>query len=348
MMPPDAAHHKILLKGLATCALQANGARIGRSGWRKNRVDGSEPARHGGVMSSTYERVAHALHYLDTHRTEQPGLDELARAVGVSPFHLQRLFHEWVGVSPKAFLRFATLADAKLLLDQSRSLLDASLEVGLSGPSRLHDLFIDLEAMTPGEYKARAAGLVIRWGVHDTPFGRALFAATERGLCGLQFVGAGAADPDASARPGTKDDESVNELRERWPGARFEEAPRAVRAFADAITARMHGAANADQRLSVVLRGTPFQLKVWEALLRVPEGAMVSYHRLAHSLGAPTASRAVGAAVGRNPIGYLIPCHRAIHETGVIGRYHWGSERKRLLLAVENARRHPQPNARTA
>lgn len=278
-------------------------------------------------MSSTdYDRIAEAIHYIDTHVQDQPSLADVAGHLGLSEFHFQRLFHRWAGVTPKDFLRYLTLRRAKPLLVQSNSLLEASLAVGLSGSGRLHDLFASIEAMTPGEYKQGARGLTIGWGLHPTPLGLGLFAATSRGLCGLSFV---EADGLAAA---------VEALAARWPEARLVEDPAATEAAAREVSARMQG--QQPGPLSLVLKGTPFQLKVWEALLTLPEGQVTTYSGLAAAAGAPGASRAVGTAMGNNPIGYLIPCHRVIRASGALGEYRWGEIRKKALLALEGARHH--------
>jgi AraC family transcriptional regulator of adaptative response/methylated-DNA-[protein]-cysteine methyltransferase len=276
-------------------------------------------------MARDYARIEQAIGYLEAHHTEQPRLSELAQAVGLSELHLQRLFHRWAGVTPKSFLQFVTPGHAKRLLGESRALLGSSLEVGLSGPSRLHDLFVTVEAMTPGEYRAQGAGVTLRWGFHDTPFGEGLFVASDRGLCGVSFV-----EPLSRANV-------LEDLRGRWPRAGWAEAPYATRRYAHELTARVQGQPSGP--LSLVLEGTPLQLKVWEALLRIPEGAVVSYEALSKAVGRPRGARAVGTAVGANPIGYLIPCHRVIRSTGAFGEYHWGSLRKQAMLGLEQARR---------
>lgn len=276
------------------------------------------------ASTSDYARIDRAIRYLQAHLREQPGLAEVAAEVGLSEFHFQRLFQRWAGVSPKRFLQFLTLQEAKRLLDETRSVLDTSLDVGLSGPSRLHDLFLGLERMTPGEYKARARGLTLRWGVEETPFGPALFAALDRGLCGVSFL---AEDGERGA---------VEALRARWPGAALAHDAVAVRDHAAALRRRMAGEPGAP--IGLVLKGTPLQLKVWEALLRIPPGRVVSYGDLAALAGVPQAVRAVGTAVGQNPIAVLIPCHRVIQATGAFGEYRWGAARKMALLGVERAR----------
>jgi AraC family transcriptional regulator of adaptative response/methylated-DNA-[protein]-cysteine methyltransferase len=277
------------------------------------------------MPQSDYARIEQAIRLLQSRAREQPSLAEVAEAAGLSEFHFQRLFQRWAGISPKRFLQVLTLAEAKRMLAESRSLLDTSYEVGLSSPSRLHDLFLSLECMTPGEYKARAAGLTIRWGVEETPFGPALFAALERGLCGLSFLMED--DPETA----------FAQLRARWPEATLEASPTAIRPLAEAFAARMAG--RADQPLALILKGTPFQLRTWEALLRIPAGHALAYADVAKLTGSPGASRAVGSAVGANPIAGLIPCHRVIQGTGALGDYRWGAPRKAVLLAVERGRR---------
>jgi AraC family transcriptional regulator, regulatory protein of adaptative response / methylated-DNA-[protein]-cysteine methyltransferase len=276
---------------------------------------------------SDYARVEGAIRFLEAQVRERPALSAVAAHAGLSAFHFQRLFRRFAGVSPKSFLQALTLARAKALLADSRSLLDASLELGLSGTGRLHDLFLGLEAMTPGTWKRGGEGLEIAWAVHDTPFGAALFAATPRGLCALAFV--------------AEDAPPLAELEARWPGARFREDPAATAPFAREVAARMGGAPG--RPLALVLQGTPFQRKVWEALLAVPEGRLVSYGDLARMAGTPGASRAVGTALGANPIGYLIPCHRVIRASGALGDYRWGAARKRALLGLETLRHAPAP-----
>jgi AraC family transcriptional regulator of adaptative response/methylated-DNA-[protein]-cysteine methyltransferase len=269
-----------------------------------------------------YARVERAIRFLDEHFREQPRLAEVAAAVGMSEYHFQRLFRRWAGVSPKRFLQFLTADYARGLLRDSSTALETALEAGLSGPGRLHDLMVSVDAATPGEIRSGGEGVVVRHGVHPSPFGPALLAATERGICSLSFL-EGADDP----RP-------LEALRAGWPGARLVEnvgatAPLARRAFARAA---------GEGRLPLHLRGTNFQIRVWEALLRVPEGAVVTYESLAAAAGAPGAARAVGAAVGANPVAYVIPCHRVIRKTGAFGGYRWGTARKRALLGWEAAR----------
>lgn len=268
--------------------------------------------------------MARAIDWLVGHYADQPSLEDAAAAAGLSPFHFQRLFKRWVGISPKRFCQYLTLGHAKRLLIEDASLLDAALDAGLSGPSRLHDLFVACEAMTPGEYKARGRDLEVRWGFHHAPVGKALMATTPRGLCWLGFVVGG--DEEAAVRA----------FEEEWAEARLVHDPAATAEAA----ARAFGEAQAspDQPLKLLLRGTNFQVKVWEALLRIPPGRLTTYGTLAGAIGSPKASRAVGSAVGANNISLIIPCHRVILGSGVIHNYRWAPERKRALIAWESAR----------
>lgn len=274
-------------------------------------------------MPSDYARVEQAIRFLVDHAHEQPSLGALAETMQLSPFHVQRLFHRWAGVTPKDFLQAITLRRAKQALADSASILEASLAVGLSGPSRLHDLFVTHEAMTPGTFKAGGAGVRLDYGWHGTPFGEILLAVHEQGLCGASFVS------DSRER-------ALEEMRDRWPAASFVRGTQTTAPIAAELVRRMRGQREAP--LHVVLRGTPFQMKVWRALLTIPEGAVVSYGDLASRLQEKSAARAVGSAVGQNPIAYLIPCHRVLRATGEVGDYHWGPERKRALLAMETLR----------
>jgi AraC family transcriptional regulator of adaptative response/methylated-DNA-[protein]-cysteine methyltransferase len=272
---------------------------------------------------SDYERIAQAIRFIEQNYRRQPSLEEVAKSVFLSEFHFQRLFRRWVGISPKRFLQFLTVEHAKRRLEECRSVLDATYDAGLSSPGRLHDLFVTLEAVTPGEYKARGAGLEIAWGVHETPFGPALLATTGRGLCGLSFVD----DGDAAA--------AVDELRERWSSATVGEDARAT----EPLARRIFASDGDDGRpIPLFVQGTNHQVRVWEALLRVPAGAMVSYEQLAAAAGKPDAVRAVAGAVARNQIGYVIPCHRVIRKLGAFGGYRWGTERKLAILGWEAAR----------
>jgi AraC family transcriptional regulator of adaptative response/methylated-DNA-[protein]-cysteine methyltransferase len=286
-------------------------------------------------MEPNFEKVARAIDYLEAHSQEQPSLARVAGQVGLSEFHFQRMFQRWAGVSPKRFLQVLTLSEAKARLDRSQSLLETSLELGLSGPSRLHDLFLRLESMTPGDYQKQAAGLTLRWGVGQTQLGPALFAATDRGLCSLAFLSTG------------DETEAVKDLSRRWPRAHLAQDERFVSPYVRGLQERLAG--DLDRPLNLLLKGTPLQLRVWEALLRIPEGRVAAYATVAKVAGAPGAARAVGAAVGQNPIAVLIPCHRVIRSTGALSGYRWGAERKASLLGLERARPHSQTaSAQTA
>jgi len=277
--------------------------------------------------SSDYTVVADALIYIDTHFREQPSLDEVAAHVGLSPFHFQRVFTRWAGVSPKRFLQYLTLEEAKKRLRRSEPVLAAAFGSGLSGPARLHDLFITVESMTPGSYKAGGDGLTLRYGVHPSPFGDCLLARTERGLCHLAFI-------DRSLR------DAMEDLRKEWPAANLLDSPGETAEMAASIF-RWREASQRSSALSVVLKGTNFQLKVWTALLRIPPGALSTYGRLAATLDRPGAARAVGRAVATNSIAYLIPCHRVIRSMGGFGDYRWGAIRKRAMLGLEAAEAEP-------
>lgn len=270
-----------------------------------------------------YDRVERAIRYIADHRLDQPSLDEVADAMGLSPFHAQRLFTRWAGLSPKRFLGLLTVEHAKTLLRGRESVLGAAYEVGLSGGSRLHDLFVAFEAMSPGEYRREGAALTLRWGVHDTPFGPALLIATERGLARLAFLG------------GQTTQEALAEARLDWPLGRLMADEAATAEAAAAAFDREAGR----RRLTLLAKGTPFQVQVWRALMRIPEGVTTTYGELAAELGRAGAARAVGSACGANRLGVLIPCHRVIRETGALGGYHWGLERKQALLAWESAQR---------
>ncbi len=273
--------------------------------------------------NSDYKRIEQAIAYLEEHALEQPSLDEVAEHIGLSSYHFQRLFKTWAGVSPKRFLQYLTIENAKKLLRDSVSVLDTALDVGLSGPSRLHDLFVSVEAMTPGEFKAQGKDLLISYGFHATPFGECLLAVTPRGICSLAFV-----EPETRSI-------ALGELRATWQESTLVEDQSAGREIIKQIFGQTRSKAQAP--LKVLLKGTNFQVKVWEALLSIPEGTAVSYGSLAKAVGSPKAHRAVGTAAGHNPVGYLIPCHRVLRANGDIGGYHWGTARKRAILAREAA-----------
>lgn len=271
-----------------------------------------------------YQRIARVIRYLDECHAGQPDLASLAEIAGLSPYHFHRLFSAWAGVTPKDFLQCLTLAHAKTLLRRGQSVLDAALGSGLSGPGRLHDLCVILEAASPGEVKSGGEGWTITAGFADSPFGRCLIGESPRGLCHLSFVDAG----DGAA--------ALAAIREHWPRARLlHDDASAARVAGEIFEPR--GERPARPALRAFVKGTPFQVRVWRALLQVPPGTLVSYGRLAASLDKPAAARAVGTAVGRNPLAWLIPCHRVIRETGVIGEYRWGAVRKRAMMAWESA-----------
>ncbi len=273
-----------------------------------------------------YERVAVVIRYLDEHHTEQPDLATLAACVGLSPFHFHRLFSAWAAVTPKDFLQCLTLAHAREMLQRGKSVFEAALTSGLSGPGRLHDLCVSLEAASPAEVKSGGAGCRITAGFADSPFGRCLVGETSRGICHLAFVESGDGEAEWDG------------LQEHWPGARCHRDDSAAAQLAGRIFERPKGA-QSRPALRAFVRGTPFQVRVWRALLQVQPGTFVSYGSLAAALGQPTAARAVGTAVGQNLVAYLVPCHRVIRETGVVGDYRWGQVRKRAMLAWESSLR---------
>jgi AraC family transcriptional regulator of adaptative response/methylated-DNA-[protein]-cysteine methyltransferase len=272
-----------------------------------------------------YQRIASVIAYLDENFTEQPDLCQLASQVGLSPHHFHRLFTRWSGVTPKDFLQCLTLNRAKSLLISGESVLSAALAAGLSGPGRLHDLCVQVEGASPGEMKAGGAGLVIDFGVSDTPFGPWLVGRSTRGICHVSFVEGKLSSSAAQER-----------LQQDWPHATFRREDAVARELAAATFVASGSLKQPVLRAHV--RGTAFQLRVWRALLTVPPGALISYGRLAELSGAPRAARAVGTAVGDNPLAYFIPCHRVIRNTGIIGNYRWGATRKRLLIGWEASR----------
>jgi AraC family transcriptional regulator of adaptative response/methylated-DNA-[protein]-cysteine methyltransferase len=277
-----------------------------------------------GRLSQDYQRVEQAIAFLEENFHRQPELKEIAASVNLSEYHFQRLFTRWVGISPKRFLQFLTKERAKELLESSRDVLGVAYETGLSGPGRLHDLFVTCEAVTPGEFKSKGEGLTIAYGFHPTPFGECLLAVTERGICNLSFV-----QHDDRAQV-------LDALKNRWRKARLSKDATRTRPLVSRVFAWYIG--QTPSPLHLVLSGTNFQIKVWEALLQIPPGVVVSYEDIAARIGMPSASRAVSNAVAQNPIPVIIPCHRVIRKAGEFGGYHYGTARKKALLGWEAAR----------
>jgi AraC family transcriptional regulator, regulatory protein of adaptative response / methylated-DNA-[protein]-cysteine methyltransferase len=273
-------------------------------------------------LSEDYARIEQAIRFIEANADRQPTLEEVAASIHLSEYHFQRLFTRWAGISPKRFLQFLTKESAKQLLKRT-NVLDAAYSAGLSSPGRLHDLFVQCEAVTPGEYKTKGAGLAIRYGFHHTPFGECLLATTDRGICFLAFVN----DENHGA--------ALDELKKDWENADLGESPAATRPYVERIFNRDDHPN--DSPLTLHLRGTNFQLKVWEALLRVPPGEATSYEALAARIGQPSAARAVGSAVAHNPVAYLIPCHRVLRKVGEFGNYRYGPARKKAMLLRESS-----------
>jgi AraC family transcriptional regulator of adaptative response/methylated-DNA-[protein]-cysteine methyltransferase len=283
-----------------------------------DRIPGVKPL---DGSSADYDIVRRAIAHIHGHWRQQPEIEEIAEAAGVTPTELHHLFRRWAGLTPKAFLQALTLNSARELLRSSASVLDASYEVGLSGPGRLHDLFVTHESMSPGEWKSGAEGVTVSYGFHPSPFGSALVMTTERGLCGLAFADYG------------EEKAALADMRSRWPKAGYAEdsartAPIAARIFDKKLW-------RPDQPLRVMLIGTDFEVRVWETLMRIPMGRATTYSDIAGSIGKPKAPRAVGAAVGKNPISFVVPCHRVLGKSGELTGYHWGITRKRAMLGWE-------------
>ena len=273
--------------------------------------------------SADYNRIEKAIKFIENNVSSQPRLNDIAAHIGLSEYHFQRLFSRWVGISPKRFLQFLTKEYAKQLLENKSNLLDVTYEAGLTSPSRLHDLFVTCEAVTPGEFKTKGEGLMISFGFHPSPFGECMLATTTRGICGFYFV-----------KNGNRDD-IFSELENSWKNAQLIEDPDASRAVVNQVFNRSFSAKSVP--LHLILSGTNFQIKVWEALIKIPFGAVVSYEDVAVQVGLPTATRAVGTAVGKNPISFIIPCHRVIRKDAEFGNYGGGPVRKKAILGWEAA-----------
>lgn len=272
--------------------------------------------------SDDYQRIAQAIAFIQQNHLSQPDLATVAQHVHLSEYHFQRLFTKWAGISPKRFLQYLTIEYAKSRIAQTESLLDLTLNVGLSSPGRLHDLFVKLEAMSPGEFKLGGAGLKIQYGIHDTPFGQSLLALTPRGICNLNFL-----------HP-SSEQHAEQMLSLEWKNAEITRDQFATRAICEQIFSP-----DRDKKpLTLLVKGTNFQIQVWRGLLKIPFAGMATYQSVAEMIGRPTAVRAVGNAVGNNPIAYLIPCHRVIRESGKLGGYRWGLERKTAILGWEASR----------
>jgi AraC family transcriptional regulator of adaptative response/methylated-DNA-[protein]-cysteine methyltransferase len=280
-----------------------------------------------------YQRIANVIWFLDRHHTEQPNLTKLASIAELSPFHFHRLFSTWAGVTPKDFLQCLTLEHVKQLLIGGSNVFDAAFDAGLSGPGRLHDLCVTLEAASPGEMKNGGAGMQIDYGFAETPFGEALIAETKRGICHLSFVDDGR-------------NRARDVLNSQWPNAKLNRNDARVAELAAKIFSRNH--ASDRPLLRAFVQGTSFQLRVWRALLRLPAGFLTSYGRIAQAIGQAQAARAVGSAVGANPIAFIIPCHRVIRETGALGHYQWDPIRKRAILGWEISTRAQIANSQSS
>ena len=276
------------------------------------------------MMSTDYQRIEQAIRYIEQQVHRQPRLDDIASHMGLSPFHFQRLFRHWAGVSPKRFLEYLTVEHAKKKLRHSGNILETSHELGLSSPARLHDQFITIEAMTPGQYKNKGQGLAITYGLHRCPLGGLFMAITPRGICQCAFV-------EHHGLVG-----ELRQLEQTWPNATLSRDDGMIEDKAAALIQVLR--ANTPQPLHLAVKGTNFQVNVWRALMKIPYGALVSYKDLARQAGRPDAIRAAASAVAANPVAFLIPCHRVLRSTGEFGEYHWGRQRKKILVAWESAR----------
>jgi AraC family transcriptional regulator, regulatory protein of adaptative response / methylated-DNA-[protein]-cysteine methyltransferase len=271
------------------------------------------------ISEINYNRIEKAIKYIAENYKQQPSLEDMAKHVNVSEFHFQRIFTEWAGISPKKFLQFLTVEELKKELLKSRNLIEAASYVGLSAQSRVYDLFVNIEAVTPNEYKTKGRGISIEYGIHKTPFGKCLIAITERGICSIAF---------------TEDEEndSLVTLQAEWENASIKNNQKKTKEFAEMIFD-----VSAKNNFKLLVRGTKFQVKVWEALLKVPFGNVTNYQTIANTIKEPGAVRAVSTAIGNNPIAYVIPCHRVIRQEGLVGQYHWGSARKAAIIGWEKS-----------
>ena len=268
-----------------------------------------------------YQRIEQAIQFLSKNINNQPDLDDVARQVHLSPFHFQRIFTEWAGISPKKFLQFLTTEYLKTKLSETANVLEAANIVGLSSQSRVYDLFVTLEAVTPQEFKTNGEGIKIEYGVHQTPLGECLLATTQRGICSLTFIN----NDDKQA--------ALEELKSKWKNAQFIENQQNT----EGVIAQIFDEHKPNRKFNLLIKGTNFQIKVWQALLKIPSGGVACYQTIAKAIDNPKALQAVGSAIGANPVGYLIPCHRVIRKEGQIGEYHWGNARKTLILGKEMA-----------
>lgn len=273
-------------------------------------------------MNTNYEIIANSIEYIAMNFKNQPDLDEVARNINLSPFHFQRIFSDWVGISPKRFLQYITADFLKHKLFETENLMVAAEIAGFSAQSRVYDLFVSLEAVTPHQYKTNGEGLKIHYGFHKTPFGDCFVASTEKGICGLSFF------------ENEKEENCLNFFRSNWQNATLYYNP----VKTGEIIKNIFNTSVKDKKLHLIVKGTNFQIKVWEALLKIPFGNVITYQKIAEYIGLPKAYRAVGSAVGDNPVAYLIPCHRVIRKNGIIGEYRWGTSRKKAILGWEMAK----------
>ncbi len=270
-------------------------------------------------MTTDYDRIASAITYISEHARQQPSLDDIAAHLNLSKYHFSRLFKQWAGVTPTQFMHYLTLEHAKDRLRESQSLLDTTLDVGLSSPGRLHDLFVTLEAMSPGDYKQHGTGVTIRVTFQDSPFGAVAIARTSRGICAIRFLNT------------RSQADLLDTLQAEWPAA-------TLTVIADAAPEPLFDSSTPSQPYPVHVKGTNFQVRVWQALLQIPEGSLLTYSDVAKKIGQPAATRAVASAIAKNPVGYLIPCHRVINKAGQLHKYRWGGTRKQAIIGWESAR----------